>query len=63
MPQDHRQLRPRKKKVTLVRFYLGTESSPPNRITTENNDYLICEQTELSTTTITYFDFINFKFF
>jgi len=65
MPQDHRKLRPRKKKVivAVVAFYLGTEGSPPDRITTETNDYLICEQTDISTSTITYFDFINFRFF
>jgi hypothetical protein len=66
MPQDQRRLRPRKKKVTVpvvVAFFLGTEGSPPDRIIAENNDYLICEQTDISTATITYFDFINFRFF
>lgn len=67
MPQDQRRLRPRKKKVTVpvvVAFFLGTEGSPPDRITTENNDYLICEQTAISASiATTYFDFINFRFF
>lgn len=66
MPQDQRRLRPTKKRVTVpvvVAFFLGTEASPPDRITAENNDYLICEQTDISTSTITYFDFLNFRFF
>lgn len=66
MPQDHRKLRPTKKRVTapaVVAFFLGTELSPPDRITAENNDYLICEQTDLSTSDLSYFDFLAFRFF
>jgi len=64
MPIDPRKLRPKRKFApAVVTFTLGTEETPPRRLTTEGGDYLICEQSSLSTNTFKFFDFTNFKFF